>query len=463
MLLLKHRVGDVSTECSTVKECPAAQRCLRMVHTRVLLLSALITAACPSSFAEESSPRWYKGNTHTHTLWSDGNDFPEMVADWYVRNGYQFLALSDHNILHAKEVWMPEAAIAKRKLALGKSAMEKYRARFGDEWVQTREVDGKVEVRLKKLEEYRPHFEKPGEFLFIQAEELSAGFLIPPKQKVPVHINALNIREEMQPIEANSIREVLRVNLKAIREQGERLGIPVLAHVNHPNFRWALTAEDLAEVLEEDFFEIYNGHPKIYYGGDEHHMGHEKIWDVANTLRLTKLGAPPLYGLGTDDSHHYHGEDSSPGRGWIMVRATTLSPEAIIKSMRAGDFYASSGVALDDVSFKDGTLKLRIHAEPGASYTTQIVGTPVEHDASTRDTAAPADDPQPVRKAYSDDVGKTFATVQGTEVSYTLTGKEIYIRAVITSSQAHPNPSYPGQTQMAWTQPVGWKVPSKSK
>lgn len=462
MHLLKHRVGDLSTECSAVKDCPPAQRWLRMVHTRVLLLSALLLSACPSAFAEEGA-RWYKGNTHTHTLWSDGNDFPEMVTDWYVRHGYNFLALSDHNVLHAKEVWMPEATITKRKLALGKSAMEKYRARFGDDWVQTREVDGKVEVRLKKLEEYRPHFEKPGEFLLIPAEELSANFLIPPKQKVPVHINALNIKEEIQPIEGSSIRDVLRINLKAIREQGERLGIPVLGHVNHPNFRWALTAEDLAEVLEEDFFEIYNGHPKINYDGDETRIGNEKIWDIANTLRLTKLNAPPLFGLGTDDSHHYHGEDSSPGRGWIMVRASTLSPEAIIKSMRAGDFYASSGVTLDDVSFADGTLKVRIHAQEGAIYRIQIVGTPTNYDATTRDVASASDDPHPVRKAYSKDVGKVIATTEGTEISYTLTGKELYVRAVITSNLPHPNPSYAGQTQMAWTQPVGWKVQPGAK
>lgn len=31
----------------------------------------------------DTPAQWYKGNLHTHTLWSDGDDFPEMVADWY--------------------------------------------------------------------------------------------------------------------------------------------------------------------------------------------------------------------------------------------------------------------------------------------------------------------------------------------------------------------------------------------
>jgi hypothetical protein len=49
---------------------------------------------------------WYKGNLHTHTLWSDGDDYPEMVVNWYKSHGYQFLALSDHNILLAGEKWV---------------------------------------------------------------------------------------------------------------------------------------------------------------------------------------------------------------------------------------------------------------------------------------------------------------------------------------------------------------------
>ncbi|MEE9368893.1 MAG: hypothetical protein V3V05_08510 [Pontiella sp.] len=44
-------------------------------------------------------PQWYKGNTHTHTFWSDGKEFPETAADRYKDMGYHFLALSDHNIV----------------------------------------------------------------------------------------------------------------------------------------------------------------------------------------------------------------------------------------------------------------------------------------------------------------------------------------------------------------------------
>src|SRR5215510_12308656 len=54
-----------------------------------------------SAGAQPSSAtlRWYKGNTHTHTLNSDGDSTPDDVVRWYREHGYRFLVLSDHNFL----------------------------------------------------------------------------------------------------------------------------------------------------------------------------------------------------------------------------------------------------------------------------------------------------------------------------------------------------------------------------
>lgn len=48
---------------------------------------------------DRSTWRWYKGNTHAHTTESDGDSSPEAVTRWYRDQGYQFLVLSDHNVL----------------------------------------------------------------------------------------------------------------------------------------------------------------------------------------------------------------------------------------------------------------------------------------------------------------------------------------------------------------------------
>lgn len=399
--------------------------------------------------------QWYKGNTHTHSLWSDGNDFPEMITKWYKDRGYHFLALSDHNTIHVGERWHTEEAIRKRQKALGLTAIDKYRKTFGEEWVDSRtNEDGKPEIRLRRLEEYRGKFEEAGKFLLVQAEEISAEF-----EKAPIHMNAINLGEAIQPLKAGSYAEVMRANLRAVTEQEKRLGRPMMVHLNHPNFRWALTPEIIAEVVEERFFEIYNGHPAINWEGDEFRPSHEQIWDIVNTLRIDKLKAAPLYGLGTDDSHHYHGEESSPGRGFVMVRSKELSADALVEAMKRGDFYASSGVILEEVLMRDGALVIRIKAEPGVTYTTRILGTLKGYDATTRSIATPADskDPHSTRLVYSSDVGKTLAEIKGSEIEWKPKGNELYFRASITSSKPHPNPSYPGQTEMAWTQPMGWE------
>src|SRR5688572_1133696 len=42
---------------------------------------------------------WYRGNTHTHTLNSDGNAPPDAVVRWYRDHGYQFVVITDHEFI----------------------------------------------------------------------------------------------------------------------------------------------------------------------------------------------------------------------------------------------------------------------------------------------------------------------------------------------------------------------------
>src|SRR5947208_15910466 len=80
----------------------------------------------------DPQPRWFKGNLHTHSFWSDGNDYPEMIADWYRRHGYHFLALSDHNVLSQGPNWSSVYQANKRAKQGG---LALYPQRFGEAWV----------------------------------------------------------------------------------------------------------------------------------------------------------------------------------------------------------------------------------------------------------------------------------------------------------------------------------------
>jgi hypothetical protein len=420
-------------------------------------LAGLLPAQAPTSTAttaptDAPAVRWWKGNLHTHSLWSDGDDFPEVIADWYKRHGYHFLAISDHNVLSEGERWMKVDDVVRRG---GRLALARYRETFGQDWVETRETDGKQEVRLRGLAEFRPLLEQDGQFLLLQAEELSAVF-----DRLPLHVNATNLLEVVLPRGGGSVRDTLAKNLEAIRDQAHAHDHPILAHLNHPNFHYAVTAEDLAEVLQERFFEVYNGHPQVHHEGDDLHASVERLWDIANTLRIARLQAPPLYGLGTDDSHHYFAEAahlSNTGRGWIMVRAEALQPATLIAAIECGDFYASSGVTLRDASVRDGVLHVEAEPVEGETHTIRFVGTKVDHDptfAPVRDA-----DGKLVRATfrYSADVGAVLAEHTGDQASYRLTGDELYVRAVVTSSAAPARPVHEGQKKQAWTQPVGWQ------
>jgi len=418
----------------------------------VLVLGSGTTILAQQVIPPDPVPRWWKGNLHTHTFWSDGDDFPEMVADWYRDRGYHFLALSDHNILSQGQRWVKVAYIEQRG---GRIALDKYLARFGPDWVQFRSGDdGAQEVRLKPLNEFRALVEERGRFIMIQSEEISDAF-----EGAPIHINATNLVELIEPQKGTSIVNTIENNFRAIQEQSSRSGQQILPHLNHPNFQWAITPEDIAEAVSDQFFEVFNGHPMVNQLGDEQHVPVERMWDIANTLRIKRFNAPPLYGLATDDSHHHHFggmNRSSPGRGWVMVRARHLTPESLITAMKSGDFYASTGVTLREVHFDASTGQLSIQIEPDgqATFTTQFVGTAKDADI----TGSPGPATQRATRVYSEQIGRIFATVPGTSPSYRLSGQELYIRAVITSSRPHPVPVWPGQLQQAWTQPVGWQV-----
>lgn len=419
-------------------------RCWVMVKQGWLLICVMVgwISGGEWALAQQTEPmRWWKGNLHTHSLWSDGDDFPEMIADWYSKQGYHFLAISDHNVLGQGQRWMAYESIVARG---GEQIIEKYVARFGNDWVQTQGEPGSKDykVRLKPFDEYRYLLERGSEFILIPAEEVSDKF-----EKLPVHLNATNLAEVLPPLGGASVTEVIQNNLRAVLDQEKRLGREMLMHLNHPNFGYGVSYKDLAEAVSEQFFEVFNGHPGVNQLGDAEHPSIERLWDLANTIRLSVLDAHPLYGLGTDDSHEYHGEPGShPGRGWIMVRSRFLTPEHLIRAMEAGDFYASSGVELREVAFdaEERTLTVSIVPEDGANYRIDFVASLKSKEGDGKEMPEP------------EAIGKVVGSIEGVEGKYTMTGDELYVRAVITSSLAPKDPVWANQKQQAWTQPVGF-------
>ncbi|QDK78272.1 histidinol-phosphatase [Spirosoma sp. KCTC 42546] len=367
---------------------------------------------------------WYKGNLHTHSLWSDGDDYPEMIMDWYKANDYQFVGLSDHNILQDVDKWVNVPRQQDRR-----RTFDRYLRTFGPDWVVYQKgANDSLKVRLKKLDEYRNYFEEPGKFLILKNEELSTGY-----QGKPIHINVTNVKNLIRPLPGNSVADVMQNNIDQVIAQRRLTGQPMFSHINHPNFYYAVKAEDLMQLRHERFFEVFNGHHLVNNYGDSTHEGTESMWDKIN-LHFLQQGRPLMYGLGTDDSHNYYffgPTFANSGRSWVMVNAPVLTPKALIEAMEAGRFYTSSGVTLKQLPQFGKTLTVRVKTEPDVTYRIQFFG---------------------VRKGSQQ--AELLREVADSAAIYTLTDDVLLVRAKVTSTKPKYNPFMPGDVETAWTQPI---------
>ena len=303
--------------------------------------------------------KWYKGNIHTHTTESDGDDTPESVVKWYRKHGYDFLVLSDHN-----------------------------------------------HITLLDYSKGKRRYKKP---LMIPGEEVSANIEID-DELIPIHINGIGINRLVEPTYSDTIISTIQANVDNIIEAGG------IASINHPNYKWAFTHNELTHIKGASLLEIHNGHPATNNQGGPGKFSVEQIWDfiLSNNKKI--------FGVATDDSHNYHDftpVKSNPGRGWLMVKSDELSVDKVVESIKLGNFYSSTGVTLEEVNISNKSININICQEKEYIYKTEFIGTD----------------------------GELLAMIPGLNPSFKLDKNQIYIRATVTNSGG----------QKAWVQPTFMK------
>jgi hypothetical protein len=113
--------------------------------------------------------QWFRGNIHTHTTPSDGDSPPDVVAAWYRDAGYDFLAITDHDLLTRPEDVQHAA----------------------------------------------------GPMVLIRGEELTSGH---------AHVNGLGVPASIPPRYGANVVETLQADIDAIRAAG---GVPSVNHPNY--------------------------------------------------------------------------------------------------------------------------------------------------------------------------------------------------------------------------------------
>jgi hypothetical protein len=227
--------------------------------------------------------------------------------------------------------------------------------------------------------------------------------------KKPIHVNGLNVSRLVDPPQARTVAEMIQGMVDAIIAAE---GVP---SINHPNYGWAISAEDLARVQRTSLFEIYNGHPQVNNAGGGGVPGLEEVWDRLLT------GGKLIYGIAVDDAHHFKRPWDptavSPGHGWVYVQAGALDPRALVSALEQGRFYSSTGVELQTVAASASELHVAVKATPYSKYRIQFIG----------------------------QGGRVLREVAEPEARYPFTGDERYVRARVLESNG----------ALAWTQPVG--------
>lgn len=341
----------------------------------VLAVFGLESRAAP---ARSAAAAWYKGSVHAHANWGAPQvptTSPDVVVRWYREHNYNFVSVTDLNYYTPPE-------------------------------------------GLKAL------FDAPGRFLVVPGTEPSKD-PVQPGNKI-VDTVGIGINGPVDPPTGDTVASVLDAEAKAIRRAG---GLPIAAH---PNLTYALTAADLLasdKTAGPRFFELWNTEPGVNNLGGGGKPSTEQLWDAV--LSAGRV----MYGTAADDSHHFHdfssrrmGDSlSNPGKAWIMVRSPELSIKALIDAMNRGDFYASTGVALE--SYEVTAAGIRIGLSEHA------------HDLGW---SLPGANPELYRTEFIGKGGKVLKVDESLNPSYEFTGKELYVRARVTSSD--------GRT--AWTQPV---------
>ena len=315
---------------------------------------------------------WFRGNTHAHSSNSDGDSPPDSVARWYRDAGYDFLFITDHEVL---------------------TDPAPLNARFGG----------------------------PGRFLLIAGEEVTqlVADATHPDGRRQAHVNALGIARVVTRIGERGIARDIPLAATYARNVAEIRAAGGIAQVNHPNFRWSVRLDDLTELPDSTLLEIWNAHTGVNNLGGVDPSGRwapsaEALWD--SLLTRGKV----IFGVADDDSHSFRPGDADsysltrPGRAWIMVRADTLTESAILGAIRRGDFYASTGVALSELTVTDRGVTVSVAPVYDSRYTIEFIGSG----------------------------GRVLATGHDRSATYLYRGDEGYVRVRVSDSNG----------RKAWTQ-----------
>ncbi len=249
-----------------------------------------------TTFLQDDNAVWLKGNLHAHSTNSDGHLTPERLAEGYRERGYDFLAITDHDVFYEH----PELC--------------------------------------------------KDNFLVLPGMELTA----PLNRERSAHLGII------QKGEKGSIEQGQVFQLKSrgeVLEFIEKYHEDYMIILNHPN--WSMINwDEVADIPHLSALEIYNhscalgclNGDSTYFWMALFHKG-KKMWAIA---------ADDCHnGREKDPGWPFEAISCDSFGGFIKVKARERTRESIMEAMAAGSFYASNGPEIYDFYVEDNKFYVK--------------------------------------------------------------------------------------------------------
>ncbi|MBO5270053.1 MAG: hypothetical protein J6B77_04655 [Clostridia bacterium] len=254
------------------------------------------------------SGNFYKANMHMHTVVSDGKMTPEETKQWFLDHGYSIVAFTDHEVL------VPQNELSDENFL----AITSYEISVNDRW-----PGGFQHERCYHLNLYAKDKNATTSSVFSSRYI----FVERSKQYVTEECAAIDYRRNYSVEAINDI-------IKKATADG------FLVCYNHP-------------VWSNQRYPDYSG-LKGLWGVEVYNGGCNCGGYVENTQAFDDLlhENEPLFPICSDDAHAPGG----CGRGWIQVKADALDYDTVMQALKRGDFYASTGPEIYELTIEDGMV-----------------------------------------------------------------------------------------------------------
>ena len=274
----------------------------------------------------QENGNFYKANLHCHTTFSDGRKTPEEVKEIYKNLGYSIVAYTDHDLL------IPHDHLTDDRFL----ALHGFEVEINEpNWTDTRTV---VCCHICFIGIDPENITQPmwnPKYVFGNAKNNIS--LVKYDENEPFHIREYT---------GEAISEMMRIG----REKG------FFVTYNHPT--WSL--ESYPQYMS------YNGmHAMEMYNGSANAAGfldyNPRVYD--DMLR----GGKHVFCVGGDDNHNntrLTARQFDSGWAWTVIKADSLSYSDVTKSLVNGQFYASEGPEIYELTFEDGNVHIECsHAD----------------------------------------------------------------------------------------------------